>query len=99
MRRRQRNAYAIASTPIDAAHTTSTRLAFEVRRCCHHGHGAAVFADGTVMQAISSNDVVARGNGAGGWEWRIGYVDDPKVTRDELQEIFDYAERMENGEY
>jgi hypothetical protein len=70
------------------------KLTSEVRRCCHHGHGAAIFADGDVMQAISSNDIIARGAPAGGWEYRIAYVDDPTVTTADLQNIFDRSEAM-----
>lgn len=65
------------------------KLLAEVKQCCHHGHGASIFADGTVMQAISSNDVMARGKIGGGWEYRIAYVDDHKITLARLQEIFD----------
>ena len=61
----------------------------DVKSCCHHGHGASIFADGDVMQAISSNDVMARSKVGGGWDYRIAYVDDPKITLDELQDVFD----------
>lgn len=66
-----------------------SRMAIDIAResklCCHHGHGMAVFADGSTMQAISSNDVIARGNGSGGWEYRIGYIDHA-MTRTEAAE-------------
>ena len=71
----------------------SNKLVSEVRSCCHHGHVASIFADGAVMQAISSNDIMARSRVGGGWEYRIGYVDDPKITREELQRIFDGHDR------
>ena len=62
----------------------------DVKSCCHNGHGASVFADGDVMQAISSNDVIARGAPDGdGWEYRIAYVSDPDITLEDLQNIFD----------
>lgn len=67
------------------------KMVSEVRRCCHNGHGASIFADGSVMQAISSNDVIARGDGRGGWDHRIAYVSDPTITTKDLQEIFDRA--------
>lgn len=66
----------------------SNKMVSEVRLCCHHGHGASIFRDGTVMQAISYNDVMAYSTPEG-WEHRIAYVDDPKITRAELQNIFD----------
>lgn len=59
----------------------------DVRSCCHHGHGAALFADGDVYQAVSSNDVLAREDGEGGWEYRIAYIDDPDITEVELGNI------------
>ncbi len=57
----------------------------EIKSCCHHGHGASIFLDGSVMQAVSSNDCIARSNPAGGWTYRIAYIDDPEVTEDELE--------------
>ena len=69
------------------------KLLSEVKSCCHHGHGASIFADGSMMQAISSNDVMARGKSGGGWEYRIAYIDDPDITLDGLQRIFDQSDR------
>jgi len=60
----------------------------EVKSCCHHGHGASIFRDGTIMMAINSNDVIAHSKD-GGWEYRIAYIDDPDVTLSELQRVFD----------
>ena len=70
-------------------------LTTAVRRCCRNGHRAAIFADGTVMEAVSVNDVVARSNGRGGWEYRIAYVDDPQVTTVQMQELFDNHAALE----
>ena len=68
------------------------KLVKRVQACCHHGHGASIFNDGTVMQAISSNDVIARGDGRGGWEYRIAYIDNPNITVAQLQEIINFIE-------
>lgn len=65
-------------------------LVKEVKTCCHHGHGAAIFEDGSVVFAISSNDVIARGDGRGGWEYRIAYVDDPDVDKEYLELLINY---------
>jgi hypothetical protein len=61
------------------------QLLEEIKNCCHNGHGASVFSDGTVMQAISSNDVLARGDGQGGWDYRVAYVDDPEIDLEGLK--------------
>jgi len=60
------------------------KLLREIKSCCHHGHGASVFADGSVIQAVSSNDVIAYSLPGGGWEYRIAYIDDPNITLDDL---------------
>lgn len=56
----------------------------EIKSCCHNGHGASVFANGDVYQAISSNDVLARQSSDGGWEYRVAYIDDPDIDEDAL---------------
>ena len=67
----------------------------EIKSCCHHGHGASVFGNGDVMQAISSNDVIATSKVGGGWDYRVAYIDDPDITLTELQRIFDEQESMQ----
>jgi len=69
----------------------------EIRSCCHHGHGAAVFSDGSVMLALSSNAVVARDDGQGGWDFRIAYIDDPTISRLSPQQIHDQVELRRKG--
>ena len=59
-------------------------IAAESKRCCHHGHGMSVFANGDCMFAISENDVIARG-AAGGWDYAIAYIDRP-MTRAQVAE-------------
>ena len=39
------------------------------RRCgSGSGYRLCVFSDGMVLEAVSENDVIARGNGSDGWE-------------------------------
>lgn len=57
---------------------------------CHPegmGNGLAVFSDGSFSIAISSNDVVARGNGHGGWEYRLTYISVPLSREQAIREI------------
>lgn len=61
-------------------------IAKNSKRYCHNGHGMAVFADGDCMQAISSNDVTARSNWDGKWDYRIAYISHP-VTQDQVRDI------------
>lgn len=68
---------------------TTKKILSEIRKCCHHGHGASLFEDGTVIQAINSNDVIARSRIEGGWEYRIAYIDDPKYTLSDLQDLIE----------
>lgn len=60
----------------------------EIKNCCHHGHGASVFANGDVMQAINENDVIAHST-PGGWEYRIGYIDNPDVAIEDVKYLFE----------
>ena len=66
----------------------------EIRSCCHNGHGAALFSDGTVIQGIDSNSVLARQktdeNGEY-WDYRIAYISDPRINLEFLQEILDQS--------
>lgn len=71
------------------------KMLTEVKRCCHHGHGASLFRDGTVMQAISYNDIIARSmttRDGNQWDYRLAYIDDPAITLAELQGILDTAD-------
>ena len=67
----------------------------DVKSCCHHGHGASLFSNGDVIQAINSNDVIARSKIGGGLDYRIAYINDPNVTLADLQRILDDVELYE----
>ena len=58
------------------------QIARDSKKCCHHGHGMAVFADGSTVFSVSCNDVIARGDGQGGWAYRIAYIDRPLTIAD-----------------
>jgi hypothetical protein len=55
-------------------------IAKESKLCCFNGHGMSIFCNGDTMFAINSNDVCARGDGFGGWDYRVAYVGSP-MTR------------------
>jgi hypothetical protein len=50
------------------------KIAKDSKNCCHNGHGMSVFADGDTMFSFDVNDVCARGDGCGGWDYRVAYV-------------------------
>lgn len=66
------------------------QIAKDSKDCCHNGHGMSVFADGSTMFAVSSNDVCARGDGYGGWDYRVAYVANA-MTRAESADFCQYT--------
>lgn len=55
------------------------------------GNRIVVFADGSYMEAVSDNDVIGRGNGSGGWDYRIAIFHLPQ-TRASVAEVIGRAE-------
>lgn len=47
-----------------------------------YGHVVNVFANGDWMFGISENDVIARGDGSGGWDHRIACLRSPMTRAD-----------------
>lgn len=70
----------------------AARIARDSKECCQNGHGMALFADGSTIFAISSNDVVARGASGGRWDYRIKYISRP-MSRAEAMEMLLLATR------
>jgi hypothetical protein len=64
------------------------QIAKDSKDCCHNGHGMSVFADGSTMFAVSSNDVCARSDSDGGWDYRVAYVS-TAMTRAQAKEFCD----------
>ena len=74
----------------------TTRQIAEIARatkaCSRNGMGLciSVFSDGDCRQGVSENDVIARGDGNGGWDHRIACIKYP-MTREQVAEEMAYA--------
>ena len=69
----------------------------EIARCCHCGHGASVFTDGSVYYAVSVNDCLAVGDSTGKWDYRIAYYD-RVPSLEALEELFSQVQEEEKDE-
>ena len=70
----------------------ATEISAASQRCHPEGLGIglAIFADGSFMESISSNDVLARGDGNGGWDHRVAYINTP-MDREEVAEYLAFV--------
>jgi hypothetical protein len=68
---------------------TIAEIAAATKANCHPegiGHVINVFSDGTYMIGASENDIIARGDGNNGWDYRICCLRYP-MTRKEVAEV------------
>ena len=63
-------------------------IARESRRCSPNGLGQVVnvFRDGDTIPGCCENDVIARGDGRNGWDYRIACIRHP-MTRNQVTEL------------
>jgi hypothetical protein len=69
-------------------------IAAETKSVCHRegiGNVVNVFADGSMLEGVSENDVIARGSGNGGWDYRIACLRYP-MTRAQVAEYLAQCE-------
>ena len=67
-------------------------IARATKQCSSTGIGVcvSVFSNGDCMQGFSENDVIARGDGNGGWDHRVACLKFP-MTRQQVADHLEYV--------